>query len=211
MKNFFLIFVFLVCFCISKTGFTLSKDDKNVAFLMNLQTLKSNFTQNTLNNKNEIETTKGKIVVKKPDSIALDLDSKEMRIKLVSINGNVKIIDKDLNQTTYLDNQYSELLQFFTNNLKPEKLYYDKQKRFCMDFQNQGSNWKGCLNIDLNKNTIKNLSVFLIDKQIDKTGKTTIREYPAMDIVFNNPIINGAVDNSEFYIKDNRIFDDEED
>ena len=211
MKNFFVIFAFLFSFCISKTGFTLSKEDKNVAFLMNLQTLNSDFTQNTLNNKNEIEKTNGRIVVKKPDSIALDLDSKEMRIKLVSINGNVKIIDKDLNQTTYLDNQYSELLQFFTKNLKPEKLYYDKQKRFCMDFQNQGSNWKGCLNIDLNKNTIMNLSVFLIDKQIDKTGRKIIIEYPAMDIVFNNPVINGAVDNSEFYIKDNRIFDDEED
>ena len=124
-------------------SFSLTKDDQNVKFLMELNTLKSDFNQLTLTPNNQIEKSTGQIIVKKPDSILLDLNSKDMKIKLVSINGNVKMIDKEINQTTYIDNNYSELMQFFTKNLKPEKLYYGKDNEVCMKFKNQGNDWEG--------------------------------------------------------------------
>ena len=189
--------------------FALTHNDKNVKFLDNLQTLKTDFIQSqSINNK--IEKANGSISVKKPDSIILDFNSKDMRLKLVSINGNVKMIDKDLNQTTYIDNQYADLMQFFTKNLKPEKLFYDKENRFCMNFQNQGIDWKSCLDIDLANNTLRKMEVFVIDKKVEKDGKITKREFKNMDIEFKNVEINKGVKKEEFVVKDSRIFDDEE-
>ena len=207
--SFFVLCSSIIYSLFSLNIFALTHNDKNVKFLDNLQTLKTDFIQSqSINNK--IEKANGSISVKKPDSIILDFNSKDMRLKLVSINGNVKMIDKDLNQTTYIDNQYADLMQFFTKNLKPEKLFYDKENRFCMNFQNQGIDWKSCLDIDLANNTLRKMEVFVIDKKVEKDGKITKREFKNMDIEFKNVEINKGVKKEEFVVKDSRIFDDEE-
>ena len=207
-RKIFLFSFFFYSF-ISIQSFSLSNTDKNVKFLENLQTLKADFIQSqTINGK--VEKSNGSISVKKPDSIILDFNSKDISLKLVSINGNVKMIDKALNQTTYIDNQYADLMQFFTKNLKPEQLFYDKEKRFCMNFKNQGMDWKGCLDIDLKNNTLKKMEVFFIDKSVKKDGKKDVKEFKSMDIEFKNVEINKEVKNEEFVVKDSRIFDDEE-
>ena len=207
--SFFVLCSSIIYSLFSLNIFALTHNDKNVKFLDNLQTLKTDFIQSqSINNK--IEKANGSISVKKPDSIILDFNSKDIRLKLVSINGNVKMIDKDLNQTTYIDNQYADLMQFFTKNLKPEKLFYDKENRFCMNFQNQGIDWKSCLDIDLANNTLRKMEVFVIDKKVEKDGKITKREFKNMDIEFKNVEINKGVKKEEFIVKDSRIFDDEE-
>ena len=135
-----------------------------------------------------------------------------MRLKIVSIDGNLKMIDKDINQTTYVDNQYTELMQFFTNNIKPEKLFFNSQKETCMQFDFLDTPWHACLTIDTKNKLLKGMSLYAasLAEQDVKNKKANIRFGKVLDVEFKNQKIDEKVTDDEFFVKDSRIFDDED-
>ena len=181
-------------------------------FLQNIKDLTANFKQTDYYGKKP-ELSDGKIVIKKPDSILLEHNSKEMKLKIVSINGNLKMIDQDLGQTTYIDNKYTELMQFFTKNLKPESLTLNNNRELCMRFEHMDNTLEACLKLDVNKYTIQYIRVYAIDETTIenkiKQYKNTKR-YLVMNIEFSQVNINHGVDDDEFFIKDNRIFGEDD-
>ena len=194
------------------------KNDPAVNFLMSVKDLSAKYIQEEFDGKKNIKTT-GEIAVKKPDNIMLTYKSDKMNLKFVSVNGNVKVIDQDLKQTTYVDNKYSDLMQFFTNNLKPEKMTKIGNNILCMPFENFGNNFEACLYVDFDKKTFNEIVVFIEDaekkqnkKDVNKKKKQDKMQkmYPVMSITFKDLKINKGVSEGIFEVKDNRIFDDEE-
>jgi|GEM_PF-2900067 len=191
-------------------AFCADKNDEAVKFLMDIKTLKADFIQEQQNGE-QIEKAKGSIFVKKPSSVMLRHDGGGLKLKIVSINGNVKVFDENIGQTTYIDNSYSDLVQFFTDNLKPEKIVKNGADKLCLPFESFGNEQIACLKIDLQKNTISNISVYLLPElQKGEKRKGYVFDQKIMDIVFQNVEINKGVDSDIFTIKDNRIFDDED-
>ena len=186
-------------------SFAVEKNDPSIVFLSSISNMSADYVQEQYE-KNKTVKTEGKIVVKKPDSIMLTHRSKQMKLKIVSVNGNVKMIDEDLGQTTYVDNQYSELMQFFTKNLKPEKLKKNKQGDLCMSFSHLDNKFEACLRIDLQNQTLVSISVFVEDKDNNKNKAM----FQIMDIKFKNVRINKGIDKKVFLVKDSRIFDEED-
>ena len=151
----------------------------------------------------------GIIAVKKPDKIMLEHNAEEMEIKLVSIGTTLKIIDKKIGQTTYLDKGYAELMQIFTDKMDPKRLTHDPKRGVCMKFNYQEAGWESCLQIDLDKTTIKQMTLYHLESaEVDDKTKFSIAK--VFDIFFKNVVINGTVSDSEFVIKDSRIFDEDD-
>ena len=113
-------FIFHATLFSFNSAIALEKNDPSVMFLTSIKDMTADYRQEQYENGKRV-ITNGKIVVQKPDKIMLTHNSKQMKLKIVSINGNVKMIDEDLKQTTYIDNKYSELMQFFTKNLKTKR------------------------------------------------------------------------------------------
>ena len=185
------------------------KNDPSVMFLTSIKDMTADYRQEQYENGKRVMTN-GKIAVQKPDKIMLTHNSKQMKLKIVSINGNVKMIDEDLKQTTYIDNKYSELMQFFTKNLKPERLKKNNQGDLCMSFKHLDNNFDACLRMDLQKQTLNNIFVFTEDHNTTVTNKQQKTMFQIMNITFQNVKINQGVDKKIFFIKDTRIFDDED-
>ena len=203
-------------------GYTLDADTPEVKFLLSINTLKTDFIQKQYgddesnNNKNDNGTNShGTIIVKKPDNILLEHESGNMRLKIVSVNGNVKMVDKDIKQTTYVDNQYGEIMQFFTKNLKPEKLTLNKKKELCMRFNKMNTDFNACLKLDLEKESITSLSLYAQNESEEEEGernnsKVRDNSLKMFDIFFKNVKINSYIDDDVFFVKDERIFNDDE-
>lgn len=210
MKRFLaLSFCWVSSFCIlNNTSFSLSENDKYVQFLKSINTIKASFNQTIYGKKNQ--TANGIIAVKKPDKIMLEHNAEEMEIKLVSVGKTLKIIDKKIGQTTYLDKGYADLMQIFTDKMDAKRLTYDPKRGICTKFNYQEAGWESCLQIDLDKNTIKQMTLYRLESaEID--GKTKFSIAKIFDIFFENVVINGTVSDSEFVIKDSRIFDEDDD
>jgi len=208
MKKILICFIFIFSLFCNKS-FSVIETTPEFVFLQNIQDMKADFTQKQFDGKN-ITRTYGSILIKKPNSILLDHDGKDVKLRILSVNGNVKMIDKDIGQTTYVDNQYSELMQFFTNNLKAEKLQLSTRNELCLEFQQIGEQLEACLKIDLEKQTVKYIDVFAIIEEQEKKNAVEklkkAKKYQIMNIVFRNVDINKGINDSEFIIKDNRIF-----
>lgn len=196
---------------LSNSVFGIDKNSQEAQFLLNMKTFRADFIQKQYMQKG-VEITDGRILIKKPNSILLEHNGKQMRLKIVSIDGNLKMIDKDINQTTYVDNQYGELMQFFTNNLKPEKLFFNSQKETCMQFDFLDMPWQACLAIDTKNKLLKSMSLYasFFEDSDAKNKKGKIRFSKTLDVEFKNQKIDGKVADDEFYVKDSRIFDDED-
>lgn len=209
MKRFLaLSFCWIFSFCIlNNAAFSLPENDKYVQFFKSINTIRASFNQIIYGKKNQ--TANGIIVVKKPDKIMLEHNAEEMEIKLVSIGKTLKIIDKKIGQTTYLDKGYADLMQIFTDKMDAKMLTHDPKKGVCTKFNYQEAGWESCLQIDLDKNTIKQMTLYRLDSaEVD--GKTKFSIAKIFDIFFKNVVINGTVSDSEFVIKDSRIFDDDD-
>lgn len=208
MKKILICFIFIFSLFCDKS-FSVIETMPEFVFLQNIQDMKADFTQKQFDGEN-ITRTYGSILIKKPNSILLDHDGKDVKLRILSVNGNVKMIDKDIGQTTYVDNQYSELMQFFTNNLKAEKLQLSTRNELCLEFQQMGEQLEACLKIDLEKQTVKYIDVFAIIEEQEKKNAVEklkkAKKYQIMNIVFRNVDINKGINDSEFIIKDNRIF-----
>ena len=206
-----LFFLLLLIFSFtSQLAFSVDLNNKKFLFLQSINDLSADYKQTQFDGKNNI-ITYGKIAIKKPDNVMLTYADKNMRLKIVSIGGNMKVIDEDLGQTTYVDSRYSELMQFFTKNLQAEKLSMDTHGNLCMKFRHFDNDMEACLEIDVNKQMLIRLMVFVEDADYVKSGKKIREKYPVMKIDFLNVKINKGVSNEVFVIKDNRIFNDDED
>ena len=205
------LFDLLFFVCLFFDAFSADRNDERVKFLINLKTLQANFIQ-TQHDGDKIEKSTGSIAVKKPNSVLLTHNGKDMKLKLVSVNGNVKIFDENIGQTTYVDNQYSDLIQFFTDNLKPEKLIVSRTGELCLPFESFGADYLACLNVDVKANNIKALYLYLLaeDEENKKSNKKQKLQYKVADFVFNNVVLNKNISDDVFVIKDARIFDDED-
>ena len=206
LLNIFLLTIFISSFSLYKKSNAIENSNQNFLFLQSIQNLSADYKQTQFDGQKNI-ITDGKIAVKKPDNIMLTYTDKNMKLKLISINGNIKMIDEDLGQTTYIDNQYSELMQFFTKNLKAEKLITNKNGDLCINFKHFDNNMEACLKIDLKQQTLIGINVLLKDEENKKQNN----KYEVMNIVFANVKINKGVDDDVFVVKDNRIFNDEDD
>ena len=202
-------FIFNATLFSFNSAIAVEKNDPSVMFLTSIKDMIADYQQEQYENGKRV-ITNGKIVVQKPDKIMLTHNSKQMKLKIVSINGNVKMIDEDLKQTTYIDNKYSELMQFFTKNLKPERLKKNNQGDLCMSFRHLDNNFDACLKMDLQKQTLNNISVFTEDQSSASTDKQQKTMFQIMNITFQNVKINQGIDKKIFFIKDTRIFDDED-
>ena len=209
MKKFFaLSFCLFFSFCIlSNFAFSLPENNKYVQFLKSINTIKASFDQIIYGQKPQ--KANGIIAAKKPDKIMLEHNAEEMEIKLVSIGNTLKIIDKKIGQTTYLDKGYAELMQIFTDKMDAKMLTHDPKKGVCTKFNYQEAGWESCLQIDLDKNTIKQMTLYRLESA-EVNGKTKFSIAKVFDIFFKNVVINGTVSDSEFVIKDGRIFDDDD-
>ena len=209
MKKFFaLSFCLFFSFCIlSNFAFSLPENNKYVQFLKSINTIKASFDQIIYGQKPQ--KANGIIAAKKPDKIMLEHNAEEMEIKLVSIGNTLKIIDKKIGQTTYLDKGYAELMQIFTDKMDAKRLTHDPKKGVCTKFNYQEAGWESCLQIDLDKNTIKQMTLYRLESA-EVNGKTKFSIAKVFDIFFKNVVINGTVSDSEFVIKDSRIFDDDD-
>ena len=209
MKKFFaLSFCLFFSFCIlSNFAFSLPENNKYVQFLKSINTIKASFDQIIYGQKPQ--KANGIIAAKKPDKIMLEHNAEEMEIKLVSIGNTLKIIDKKIGQTTYLDKGYAELMQIFTDKMDAKRLTHDPKKGVCTKFNYQEAGWESCLQIDLDKNTIKQMTLYRLESA-EVNGKTKFSIAKVFDIFFKNVVINGTVSDSEFVIKDGRIFDDDD-
>ena len=210
MKRFLaLSFCWIFSFCIlNNSAFSLPENDKYVQFLKSINTIKASFNQTIYGKKNQ--TASGVIAVKKPDKIMLEHNAEEMEIKLVSIGKTLKVVDKKIGQTTYLDKGYAELMQIFTDKMDAKKLTHDPKRGVCMKFNYQEAGWESCLQIDLDKNTVKQMTLYRLESA-EVNGKTKFGMAKVFDIFFKNVVINSKVNDSEFVIKDSRIFDDDDD
>ena len=212
-RSIVLVLIFVAGF--SNNAFGIDKNSQEAQFLLNMKTFRTDFIQKQYMQKG-VEITDGKILIKKPNSILLEHNGKQMRLKIVSIDGNLKMIDKDINQTTYVDNQYGELMQFFTNNLKPEKLFFNSKKETCLQFNFLDTPWYACVAIDVKNKLLKGMSLYassfdekdIKNQKDEKKISQTISK--VLDVEFKNQKIDGKVADDEFYIKDSRIFDDED-
>ncbi len=187
-------------------------DLPEVKFLFSINTLQADFVQKQYDGEDTDDNnivSRGTVTIKKPDSILLENDSKNMRLKIVSINGNVKMIDKDIRQTTYVDNQYGEMMRFFTKNMKPEELSFNTKRELCIKFKKMDTNLSACLKLDLNKRTIVSLTLYSLGDDGKNDGKHD-NSLKIFDIFFKNIKINSAIDDDVFVIKDERLFDDSE-
>ena len=209
MKRFLaLSFCWIFAFCIvNNFAFSLPENDKYVQFLKSINTIRASFDQIIYGQRPQ--KANGVIVVKKPDSVMMEHNSKEMEIKLVSIGKTLKIIDKKIGQTTYLDKGYAELMQILTDKMDAKRLIYDPKRGVCMKFNYQEAGWESCMQIDLDKKTVKQMTLYRLESaEVD--GKTKFGMAKIFDIFFKNVVINGTVSDSEFVIKDNRIFDEDD-
>ena len=200
-----LFFVFQNKYCFSKdVNETANLKKKEIEFLHSIKDLKADFIQKQYDGDKVINAS-GRIFIKKPDKIMIQHHSNDMKLKIVSINGNVKVLDEDLQQTTYFDNQYSELLKFFSSELNSNNLLINNSGYICLNFIVDDKNLRSCLDVDLSKTTINKIIVYILEKK-----NKEYKELKIMDIVFSNVLINNGVSDKEFIIKDTRIFDDEE-
>ena len=220
MKILFCLFFNLFFLAFQPFVFGLDKNDERVKFLADIQTLRSDFIQKNYNATQETDDdnmASGLILVKKPNSVLVEHKDENMHLKFSSINGRTKIFDFAIGQTTYFDTQYSELMQFFTNNLQAEKLFANKDGYICLDFQYLETKQIACLDVDAKNETIKTLSLYTTDANGNSEGKSENNDggkkqnvYKVFDIIFKNVEINKSISDDEFVIKDNRIFDDED-
>ena len=168
------------------------KNNDEISFLTSIKDIKADYEQTHYNNK-ETSINTGKIVIKKPDNILLTHKDRQMKLKIISVNGNVKIFDETTKQITHVDNNYGELMQFFTKNLKPEKLIKNKYGDLCVKSNRLYAFFHICLKIDLEQKTLLNITVFN-------------RKYTPISIIkFKNVQINSGVDDNIFFIKDKNI------
>ena len=216
MKKIVIVLTLLFFANLKNVAYSVDKNDKEFLFLQSINDLRADYLQETMNGKDTVESS-GKIIIKKPDSILLEDNSEKMRIKVVSLNGNIKVIDKDLDQITYLGEKYnnmvSDLMSFFTKNIKPEKIKKNKNNELCIEFKSFDNNMEACLKVDLRRNTIKHIIVYAIVEEVieNKMKKQkTIQKYRTQNILFTKAVINKGVDDKEFFVKDNRIFGDED-
>ena len=78
-----------------------------------------------------------------------------------------------------------------------------------MKFNYQEAGWESCMQIDLDKNTVKQMTLYRLESaEVD--GKTKFGMAKIFDIFFKNVVINDTVSDSEFVIKDSRIFDEDD-
>ena len=205
------LFGLLFSVCLFSNAFSADRNDERVKFLTNLKTLQANFMQKQYDG-DKVEISAGSIAVKKPNSVLLTHNGKDMKLKFVSINGNVKIFDENIGQTTYVDNQYSDLIQFFTDNLKPEKLIVSRTGELCLPFESFGADYLACLNVDVKVNNIKSLHLYILaeDEKNKKSNKKQKLQYKVADFLFKDVMLNKNIADDMFVIKDTRIFDDEE-
>ena len=221
----FIVALFCNNICIASS---LKKDniEESVNFLLSINDVRCDFDQLLYNEDGSLkEKSAGSIVVKKPDSILLVHKSNNMRLRIVSINGNVKIFDEDTLQTVYVENQYAELMQFFTTNLQPENLKLNNKHELCLQFENIGATWNACLKINEKRDSIRYLSLYKVDNnclanktvhnkaiKVKKDGNLDKckNDVKVFDILFKKVCINCDVQDKEFYIKDRRLFNDED-
>lgn len=182
----------LSCTTQRKNDLSVKNNDDEINFLTSIKDIKADYEQMHYNNK-EVSVNTGKIIIKKPDNIILTHKDEQMRLKIVSINGNVKIFDKNTRQMTHVDNNYGELMQFFTKNLKPEKLTKNKYGDLCVKSNRLYTFLHICLKIDLKQKTLLNITIFN-------------RKYTPISIIkFKNVQINSGIDDNIFFIKDKNI------
>ncbi len=208
-KSLIQLFFLFVLFFNNQTIDCLSDGKKNspeIDFLMSIKDMTADYEQEQYNMKN-ISLSTGKIVIKKPDNVLLTYNNGQMKIKIISINGNVKVFDEVVKQTTYISDNYSELIQFFTNNIKPEKIKKNKKGDLCILFNRFDKNFAACLRINLEKKTLLKINVFE-EKKVNNNIKKNNTFLPVMSINFKNVKTNKGVKDSVFYVKDNRIFNE---
>ena len=179
-------------------------------FLKNLKTLKARYTQTEYTKNGELKTS-GRIIVKKPNSVFMEHNGKNMNIKLSYVGQNLKIVDVNLGQTTFLNNKYGELIQFFTNSIDSKKMFLNSLNELCISFELQDNQLYACIDIDENakqdNGKLKGLNMYMDSN----TGTGDVFTGNIMSIVFHDVILDGAIPDSEFFVKDTRIFDDDED
>ncbi len=202
LQSFFFIFFYIF------SNFSFAEEKSEIDFLLSINDMKADYEQERYDTK-DINLSEGKIIVKKPDSVLVTFNDGKMKLKIISINGNVKVIDENIKQTTYIDDYYSELMQFFTKNIKPDKIKKNIYGDLCIPFKRFSDNFIACLKVDKENNTLRKITVFAgTDSDNKQQKRKKIR--PIMGINFKNVVINKGVDNSVFHVKDSRIFNNEE-
>ena len=186
------------------------ENNSKFLFLKNLKTLRTKYTQTEYTKNGEVKTS-GMIIVKKPNSVFMEHNGRNMNIKLSYVGKNLKIIDVNLGQTTFLDSKYGELIQFFTNSIDNKKMFLNSLNELCIAFKLQDNQLYACIDIDENakqdNDKIKGLKMYM-DNGVENSGFLTGE---IMSVVFYDTILDGSVEDNEFFVKDTRIFDDDED
>lgn len=200
------IFIFVFLFITNNVNAVVDKKNEKMIFFSSIKTLSTDYKQTEYTNKGDIYAS-GRIIIKKPDKVLLEYSNKNTNLKLVSINNNLKLIDNDIGQATYIENQYNELLKFLMGKANNEKLYFNYTNELCLDFKHQDIMYIGCLDIDEKKKTINSMNLYAKTLFNDKTARIA----KVMSLQFNNLNINGDIEDDIFYIKDTRLFDDDED
>lgn len=202
----FSVFIFVFLLIVNIAGAVVEeKNNEKMIFYSSIKTLSADYKQTEYTNKGNVYAS-GKIIIKKPDKVLLEYANNNTNLKLVSINSNLKIIDNDIGQSTYIENQYNELLKFLMGKANNEKLYFNYMNELCLDFKHQDIMYIGCLDIDEKKKTINSMNLYAKSLLNDKTTRIA----KVMSLQFNNLKINTDIEDDIFYIKDTRIFDDED-
>lgn len=204
-KRVYIFFIFIFFSFINVANANTGKEKEKIAFFSSIKTLSTDYQQTEYTHKGDIYST-GRIIIKKPDKVLLEYSNNNMNLKIISINNNLRFIDSNIGQTTYIENQYNELLKFLMGQANNEKLYLNKLNELCLDFKHQDILYSGCIDVNEKQETINSMSLYakiLLNDKKERIAKV-------MSLQFNNLKINEKIEDDIFYIKDRRIFDDEE-
>ena len=182
-----------------------NKNDK-IRWLTEMKSFTSDYKQTEFT-KNGGVISSGKIVIKRPDKIYLENLSDNLNLKIISVNNTLKVYDEDTGSQIYVDGQYLDLIKFLQGSINNQKLYINNFDEVCLDFNSLGNSYSGCFDVDLSKNKLLHLNIYMtIIGDNKKKYKVKI-----IALKFFNQKTNTNIDDGVFTIKDNRIFDDEND
>lgn len=205
-KSFYISFILFYFSIINIIGATTDKRNEKIAFFSSIKTLSTDYKQTEYTDKGDIKAN-GRIIIKKPDKVLLEYSNDNTNLKIVSINDNLKFIDSYIGQTTYIENQYNELLKFLIGQVNNEKLYFNEFNELCLDFKYEDILYSGCIDIDEKQEILRSMNLYAKIVLKDKTERIA----KVMSLQFDNLKINEKIEDDVFYIKDARIFDDDED
>lgn len=159
-----------VLFSINALSIDVEDDDERIVFLKSLKDFSANYKQITYTDEKQ-EYADGELFIKTPSKIKIRHKTKTMTLTIVSDNGVLKVIDENVGQITYVENQYNDLLKLFSKELNAAYLHYNFNNEICFAFKHQDADLDGCLDIDVKQNTINSMSLYGIipsnEKQSD--------------------------------------------